>query len=77
MAQIGGAVMAKWVIVFLGDMLKKALVFRGVPFPVIAWPRTGFGPFELPTCGLLQKGWDKQAPVVYLASRRRSGEAKH
>ena len=24
---------------FLGDMLKKILVFRGVPLPVIAWPR--------------------------------------
>ena len=24
---------------FLGDMLKKTLVLRGVPFPVISWPR--------------------------------------
>ena len=37
MTEIGGAVMAKRVIVFW-EMYskKKALVFRGVPFPVIA-----------------------------------------
>ena len=23
---------------------------------------TGFGPFELPTCGLLQRGWDHSPP---------------
>ena len=36
MAQMGGAVTAKWVIVFWEICPKKH--FRGVPFPVIAWP---------------------------------------
>ena len=38
MAQMGGAVMASE-LSFLGDMLKKSLIFSGVPFPVITWPR--------------------------------------
>ena len=30
---------------------------------------TGFGPFELPTCGLLQRGWDHSPPKACFYSR--------
>ena len=34
MAQIGGVVIAKWIL-FFGSYAKKDLVFRGASFPVI------------------------------------------
>ena len=51
MAQMDGAVSY----CFLGDMLKKNTGLQG---STLSSPRmtTGFGPFELPTRGLLQKG---------------------
>ena len=45
--------MAKRVIIFL-DICLKILVFRRV----FVCMTTGFGPFELSACGLLQKGQD-------------------
>ena len=35
MVQMGGAVMAKWVIVVFVRYAQQTLVFRGVPFPII------------------------------------------
>ena len=57
-----GHLWLKWVgqlvIVFLGDMLKEKNT--GLQGNTLSGPRmtTGFGPFELSTCGLLQKGQD-------------------
>ena len=47
---------------FFGRYAQKALVFRGVA--TLSGPRMtmGFGPFELPTRGLLQKGRDHSPP---------------
>ena len=58
MAQNGWGSMAKWVTVF-ERCARKTLVFRGVPFPVIAWPCMGLDPFELP-----QKGQDSYIILV-------------
>ena len=70
MAQMGGAV------VFWRDMLTKS---TGLQRSTLSGHcmTMGFGPFELPTRGLLQKGQDKQAPLGYSVSRGESGEAKH
>ena len=59
MAQMDGAVSY----CFLGDMLKK---YTGLQGSTLSGPRmtTGFGPFELPTRGLLQKGRDHSPPKV-------------
>ena len=50
---------------FLGDMLKMNTGLQG---STLSGPRmtTGFGPFELPTRGLLQKGRDYSPPKVCL-----------
>ena len=52
---MGGALWQSEVL-FSGDMLKNA----GLQWSTLSDHRmtTGFGPFKLPTCGLLQKGWD-------------------
>ena len=57
MAQVDGVVSYS----FLGDMLKKNTGLQG---STLSSPRmtTGFGPFELPTCGQLQKGRDHSSP---------------
>ena len=49
------------------DMLKKKNNKNtGLQGSTLSGPRmtTGFGPFELPTRGLLQKGWDHSLPKV-------------
>ena len=56
MAQMGGAVMAKRVIV-VWEICSKNTGLQGSA-PSSHHMTTGFGPFELPTCGLLQKGRD-------------------
>ena len=45
---------------FWGEMLKNT----GLQGSTLSGPcmTTGFGPFELPTRGLLQKGWDHSLP---------------
>ena len=60
MAQMGGAVMAKQLIVFRKIWSKNT----GLQGSNLSGPRmtTGFGPFELPTRGLLQKGRDHSPP---------------
>ena len=56
MTQMGGTVMAKGVTVFW-DTCSKTLVFRGIATLISNHHMTtGFGPFQLPTYGLLQKG---------------------
>ena len=54
-------------LLFLGDMLKMNTGLQG---STLSGPRmtTGFGPFELPTRGLLQKGRDHSPPKVCLRS---------
>ena len=62
MAQMDGAVSyCFW------DMLKKNKN-TGLQGSTLSGPRmtTGFGPFELPTRGLLQKGRDHSPPKVLL-----------
>ena len=41
--------------------------YTGLQGSTLSGPRMtmGFGPFELPTRGLLQKGWDHSPPKVY------------
>ena len=59
-----GHLWLKWVghLLFLGDMLKNT----GLQGSTLSGPRmtTDFGPFELPTRGLLQKGLDHSLPKV-------------
>ena len=54
-------------LLFLGDMLK---INTGLQGSTLSGPHmtTGFGPFELPTRGLLQKGRDHSPPKVCLRS---------
>ena len=70
MAQMDGAV---GLLLFVGDMLKKKNT--GLQGSTLSGPHmtTGFGPFELPTHGLLQKGWDHSLPKVCFEEPRPSG----
>ena len=75
MAQMGGGIydLNGWGIygsngwgkelLFMGDMLKKKNpdLRQGSTLSGHCMT-TGFGPFELPTCGLLQKGQDHSPP---------------
>ena len=62
-----GHLWIKWMgrlVTVLGDMLKKKEINTGLQGSTLSGPRmtTGFGPFELPTRGLLQKGRDHSPP---------------
>ena len=43
-------------------MLKKLLVFRGVPFPIIAWPQVSVSLNSQPVDYILQRGRDLSPP---------------
>ena len=66
MAQMGGGIYGSngWgkELLFMGDMLKKNPdLWQGSTLSGHCMT-TGFGPFELPSCGLLQKGQDHSPP---------------
>ena len=66
MAEMGGAIMAQMdgaVVIFLWDVCSKN---TGLQRSTLSGPHMtrGFGPFELPTHGLLQKGRDHSPPKV-------------
>ena len=61
---MGEALRLKWV----GHLWQSELlflVFRGVATISSHRMTTGFGPFKLLTCGLLQKGWDHTPPKFF------------
>ena len=55
---------------FVWKYAQKILVFRGVPFPIIAWPQVVVPFNSRLTCGLLQREWYHSPPKAcfYLRS---------